>query len=144
MNAEQGPPQTARLAGFASRFDDPDSVRVKEAPAQEVQEGVLTVSYVEYPPIVDELVAVAYEDDWIRRDFDWSSWLGTPEAQSLANDAEAIERATIEQLARLLTAIVRQERFADGVILRALESGLLQRLVKRVHSLDGMPTSDLE
>lgn len=68
----------------------------------------------------------------------------TTEAHSLVTDAGAVEQATTEQLARLLTAIVRQECFSDGAILGALKSGLLQRIARRIRSLDRMATKGMQ
>jgi len=144
MNDEQPAPKTTQLASITTRLVEPDLVVAAEVPAPEILDGVWSIPYAEYPPVVDELIATAYEDDWVRRNLDWTTWLTTTEAQSLVNDAGAVEQATTEQLARLLTAIVRQERFTDGAILGALKSGLLQRIARRIRSLDRMATKGIQ
>ena len=48
--------------------------------------------------------------------FDWGTWLQTAEGRALTSDREALAAATPLQLARLLTAIVRSDRFTEGSI----------------------------
>ena len=43
--------------------------------------------------------------------------------------------ASPEQLAHLLTRLVRQDRFSDGTLARAYTDGLLTRIVRRVARL---------
>ena len=56
------------------------------------------------------------------RDFDLATWKQTHEAKSLRDDAEVLARATPEQLARLLTICIRQDRFCEGTLEGAFES----------------------
>ena len=63
------------------------------------------------------------------------SWANTPEAQSLRTDSEALNRATPEQLSRLLTSLIRGERFCDGTLNEAFESGLLAGILRRASAL---------
>ena len=64
-------------------------------------------------------------------DFDWGTWKQTPEAISLRDDAQVLARATPEQLSRLLTVCIRQDRFCEGALEGAFESGLLTRILER-------------
>jgi Family of unknown function (DUF6508) len=59
------------------------------------------------------------------------TWLGTEEGQALRDRPEAVAQATTEQLAMLLTAIVRSDRFVEGSIAGAFESNLLARIARR-------------
>ena len=49
----------------------------------------------------------------------------------LRDEPGVLEDATPEQLERLLTVLIRQERFVDGALESAFESGLLVRILKR-------------
>lgn len=144
MSDEQGAPKTARLARIAERFEDADVISSTEVPIWNRDSKVLVVHPGLYTPIVDEFIETAYEDDWVRRDFDWTEWVDTPEAQHLLNDPEAVRRASKQQVAYLLTVILRQDRFADGAILGAIESGYLQRLLQRIRTLDDGAGNDSE
>jgi hypothetical protein len=53
----------------------------------------------------------------------------------LKDDPEATAAATPDQLARLLTAIVRSDRFVEGSIAGAFDSGLLARIARRAAAL---------
>jgi hypothetical protein len=76
-----------------------------------------------------------YELGWILTDFDWPRWMSGEEAQRLTHDAEAVDAASPEQLARLLTAMVRSDRFCEGALAGCHESGLIIRILRRVQAL---------
>ena len=101
------------LAGFLPTFESPDF---------EFGRMIFEPGYLPYHSFSDDasrFIDVCYEKRWVIRDFDWPSWKGSAEAVHLRDDIGAIEGATPEQLQRLLTVLVRQERYVDG----ALESG---------------------
>jgi hypothetical protein len=74
------------------------------------------------------------ELEWVH-DFDWMTWLGTPEGRRLSSGPEAIETASAEDLGHLITAIIRGERFGDGQIEGAFESGILAAIARRAGEL---------
>ena len=80
-------------------------------------------------------LAMLREAGWIIGDFDWPSWTRSTRGQALANDREALARASTDELAMLLTALVRQERFSEGTLARAFEAGLLLAVVERADTL---------
>src|SRR5262249_11405513 len=73
----------------------------------------------------------AYDLGWVMRDFDWPTWKQTSEAQTLRDDSQALAQATPEQLARLLTVGIRQDRLCEGTLGAACESVLLTRILER-------------
>jgi hypothetical protein len=80
---------------------------------------------------LEELHRLVYADDWIRYDLGWPTWMESSEARALLEDPAAMREATPEQLARVLTVIVRLERFSDGTMAGAVRSGLVTRLLRR-------------
>jgi endonuclease III len=80
-------------------------------------------------------VQATYDYGWILRDFDWPAWKGTDEAVRLHDDPVFLEQASAEQLAKLLTLIVRQDRFCDGLLNEVYESGFLIRILRRAEVL---------
>jgi hypothetical protein len=46
-----------------------------------------------------------------------------------------LAKATPEQLAKLLTVCIRQDRFAEGTLLVAFEAGLLTRILQRAKAI---------
>ena len=67
--------------------------------------------------------------------FDWMAWMGTPEAQALVADHTRVATANAEDLRRLLTAIIRGDRFVEGNIVGAFESGMLLAIARRAQAL---------
>jgi uncharacterized protein DUF6508 len=88
-------------------------------------------------------VQAAYDLGWVRSDFDWTAWGQTREAQNLQNDPSLLARATRDELAALLTLCIRQDRFVEGALLSAYESGLLVRILERAAAIlaDGSTAS---
>ncbi len=67
--------------------------------------------------------------------FDWTKWMATPEAQALVANHANIASATPDQLVRLATSLVRSDRFTEGSLAGAHESGLLTEIVRRANIL---------
>ena len=84
---------------------------------------------------IEALIRVAYELGWVLTDLDWAEWGRTAEAQALVADSAAIAAADAEVLAKLLTAHLRQDRFFEGHLRWAYESGQLMAIVKRAVQL---------
>jgi len=78
---------------------------------------------------------IAYGLGWVILDFDWPTWKQTPEAISLRDDDQALAQATPEQLARLLTVCIRQDRFCEDALESAFESELLTRILERAAAI---------
>ena len=102
---------------------------------------VSRMPFVSYDPIVDSFVEAAYSHAWVLKAFDWPTWAQSAEARSLRDDEAAIRNATPEQLARLLTVCIRQDRFVEGALMEAFDSGLILRIVERAAALAGDPPS---
>lgn len=61
--------------------------------------------------------------------FDWTAW---DYGRSLAESAERLDRATPAEAAMLIFAIWRSDRFVEGALLDAFESGLIQHAARLV------------
>src|SRR6266699_5935221 len=74
-------------------------------------------------------IEATYKFGWVLwPEFDWIEWKHTPEAMQLRDGPEALSKATPEQLARLLTVLIRQDRFVESALQSAFESGILTRV----------------
>ena len=60
----------------------------------------------------------------------------------MVDDPAALHEATPRQIARSLTALKRQDRFVEGELAGAFESGLFGRILARVAWFDGSSRSD--
>jgi hypothetical protein len=85
--------------------------------------------------------ANAFLDDaiaagWVRP-FDWVVWQTTAEGRGLLFDQSSIAGASADQLSKVLTTCFRKDRFADGTLLAAFESGLMKAVAGRAVVLLG-------
>lgn len=122
------------LAAFLPVFDSPDFVfgHWEEPPPE--PDGTLRFPYFALGPDAQSFFEEVGRGGWVINGFDWKAWNGTPEAVALRR-GDGFDRATPIALARLLTALVRQDRFVEGTLAEAHESGLLRRIVQRAASL---------
>lgn len=85
-------------------------------------------------PLVYAYLSRAYNYGWVISDFVWHDW---PEGQRI-NDPDALEwiaAADATLLAKILTACSRSDRFCEGTLEAAFESGLLTAIFRRMKVL---------
>jgi hypothetical protein len=97
-------------------------------------DGSITMPYYAFSPVAMDLLR-----DLPVIVFDWPAWMETDEARGLLADYSRVDGATREQLFRLTTALVRGDRFGEGTLAWAFESGLLLAIVRRAAALAGAP-----
>jgi hypothetical protein len=99
------------------------------------KDGIGSLGWFEFGPTADVWRAAVGAGDWIVGGFDWRTWLAGDDGRSLRDNPGAIATATPDQLAWLLTAIIRSDRFTEGSIAGAFESGLLAAISRRACAL---------
>jgi ADP-ribosylglycohydrolase len=117
------------LADLLPILEAPDADFGSWAPPS-TEGGVTHLPYYTFGPAGEAFQAAVGRGGWIFP-FDWGAWLQTAEGRALTSEREALAAATPLQLARLLTAIVRSDRFTEGSIAGAFESGLLSAIARR-------------
>ena len=75
-----------------------------------------------------------YRLGWIIA-FHWSDWAHSSEGQRLLNSHAEVARASVEDLERLLTTHIRADRFTEGHLAGAFESGDLTAILRRADVL---------
>ena len=128
--AEQIPTLKERLnalAAFLDAFESPIEFGYWKSTSGTLPYYVLHESSMDF-------VRTCYDSGWVQS-FDWGEWQDSPEAVELRDDPVALERATPEQLSKLLTVIIRQDRFVEGALGSAFDSGLLTQIVRRASEL---------
>ena len=123
------------LARFLPAFEAPDFRVGDWAGMEEVEPGVRTMPYVRYSDVVEDFFHAACKHGWVRSHFDWGAWKNTDEAKALRDDEAMLAAATPEQLARMLTTVIRQDRFVEGALLGAFETGMILGIVRRAAAL---------
>lgn len=122
------------LATYAELFAAPDfkcGVWEGAAPLGELGQ----MPYFDYSPLVARFIADAYAQKWTLDQFDWPSWKNTEEFRKLMTDTDVLASATPRQLQQLITTVLRQDRFAEGTLAEAFESGLMRRIAERARDI---------
>lgn len=123
-----------RLAAWADRLADPGFSFGAWVEPTRGDHGVIQVGWYDISDRGQQFVSEMYELGWVYS-FDWMTWLETPAGRRLSSGPEHILSATADDLARLLTAIMRGERFGDGNIEGAFHSGILLAIARRAREL---------
>jgi hypothetical protein len=98
-------------------------------------DGAIVMPWFEYSPQAGEFRAAVGLSGLLQMGFAWPDWAGTPEAIALRTDREALDRATPDQLGKLLTMLIRADRFTEGALAEAFESGLITAVARRAKKL---------
>ena len=96
---------------------------------EENEEGIHTLPICTTIPSVSQFSKIVYDIPIVIR-FDWPSWeLGEKMAKSKDLDFNKIDLVT---KCKLITTIVRADRFVEGVLLNAFESGAILKILKSI------------
>lgn len=123
------------LSAFLTEFENPDFVFGTWAGGELIGPNTYNMPYVAFSDQASKFVHTCYDEGWVLMDFNWPEWAQTDEAQAFVKAPELIERASADDLAKLLTVCIRQDRFCEGALLHAFESGFLTEILKRAERL---------
>jgi hypothetical protein len=124
------PEQIRALADFWPVFGDPNFVYEVQDEAKE-ETGVITMPSSSLSLEAKAFNKMIYQEGWILDGFDWPEWAQTDVFKDLFSKPEALAEASAYQLAKLLTALARKERFCEGTMSSACSDGLLARITHR-------------
>lgn len=96
---------------------------------QKQENGVYTMPYHQYPPVVEEFFRVAAQHCWC--DFQYVP----SQAGGMLEDDEVISSASLEQIKTLLTYCVRGERFCEGFWSAIIRDGRIGAILLRLSQL---------
>ena len=96
-----------------------------------LEQGIIDMNPYEEHPIVQQFRDVVYSIP-IMIDFNWGAW---DEGRAMVSD-EAFEYDTIDipTKCKIITAIVRNDRFCSGRLIEAFESGMMMKVLKSIQS----------
>jgi len=86
--------------------------------------------YWDYVTEVREFEQALYKHKWVVEQFDWPAWLD--QARLFNDHLELVAEADLVTIQKLFTTIVRQERFCEGTLDDAFESGLIVAMLRQV------------
>ena len=95
----------------------------------------LTLPWFERSRVATQFCEMLNKSGWVLRNFDWADWGRGPEGQRFFSDRQAIATADRQQVAKLLTTLVRQDRFVEGALLDAYDNKILLTIVERAEAL---------
>ncbi|HOT90863.1 MAG TPA: DUF6508 domain-containing protein [Anaerolineae bacterium] len=92
-------------------------------------DGSITMPWCETAPIVQKFLDAVYFIPVIIS-FDWGSW---EEGRRIASNVDFdFDTLDIVTKCKLITAIVRNDRFCEGALVSAFESGLILKILKSI------------
>jgi hypothetical protein len=118
------------LAGYADVLESADFDFGHWVPSRRLENGSHSMPYFEFSEAALEFLAACPVEV-----FDWPAWHQTEEAQALMHDRAVLGTATPDQLIKLLTALIRGDRFTEGNLAEAFEAGLLAAIARRASEL---------
>ena len=122
-----------QLAAHAVEMSVPDFSFGHWHDSRLLDDGSFSVPWFELGPEADSFVRDASALGFVRP-FDWVAWIATPEAAALL-EPDGLRNASADQIANLLTALVRRNRFVEGALEGAFESGLILAILERAKEL---------
>ena len=127
-----------RLARHLPAFESPGFRFGSWVPSRPREDGVIVMGWYEPGP---EAEAFLVDARAMITPFDWPAWASDPEGQALLGHPEAVASASADDLRKLLTVYVRSERFGDGTLEAAFDSGMLIAIIRRagVLAAEGEP-----
>ena len=122
------------LAAWSKRFEAADfRVGDWEGGAADA-DGVIQMPFMTWSADVERFVDEVDRNGLVRP-FDWMAWADTPLGHELITNADVITTASAADLVRVLTTIIRAERFGEGHIEAAFERGIVQACALRAREL---------
>ena len=86
-------------------------------------------------PLGTDFIDMGYEAGWISTEFNWTTWNSTEEGERLLADPNEIATADVDQLMKLMTAIVQVDRFMEGALGGYFDNGTVLAIVERAESI---------
>lgn len=105
----------------------------ERVPPRRIDENRMAMGYCVTGELVGEASKFLYSHGFVLAGFDWAHW-GHGRTLLSGENTSAISDLTAEETLGLITMIVRSDRFSEGALLRAFDSGTMPRLL--AHLLD--------
>lgn len=103
----------------------------REIPATRRQDGVIEVGYVSYASEVTTFIEAMYETDTIIA-FDWNTQAWKTRYEEIAASTDAHSQASDEELRKMLTTMLRADRFNEGFLAEQFDNGLFISLLSEL------------
>ena len=134
------PAQLRCLADWLPILEAPDFTAGTWRGGDKDADGVMQMPWFEYDERIEGWPGACPGGSIVVMGFDWMTWLATPAGVAYSTGPapiEAIGEASSADLARLVTAIRRGDRFVEGNIAGAIKSGIVAAISRRAAVLLG-------
>jgi len=98
--------------------------------SKQTESGALTFPWVEQEPLIQEFVQLMYEKHLVVK-FDWPNWQEGRDWYVLQDDSK-YAKLDVETSLKLLTAIMRNDRFNEGALVNAFDSGTFPKIIQNL------------
>lgn len=124
------------LAAFGPQLRAPDASpgRWADQTGTGTLDDPLTMPSFEMSDLLTRFETMTYDVGWVQ-DFDWMEWSRGSEAKMLLRGQASLADATADQIANVITSIVRSDRFNEGAIAGYFKDGVLLALAERAEAL---------
>lgn len=103
-----------------------------------IEPGVYSFPYWDQSALVSKFVQLAYQLR-IVIDFNWPAW---DEGRKLAAaDNPKLDSMDLLKACKLITAIIRNDRFCDGALVSSFKNGLMPKILYRIREILQRTTS---
>lgn len=126
----------AAVCAFALRFDESGFVAGKWISPEPLEDGVTPFPYWSASEDVAQWEAALYEHH-IVWSFDWTEPDWTRQMRHYHADPNLLGRAPVLTVRKVLTTLVRADRFCEGTLARAFERGVPQAAMQRLGAIAG-------
>jgi hypothetical protein len=117
------------LLPFLPEFSQTEKDFVKWRSATPRADGINTLPYPDYAPIVDQFRQLVSQELWCDDQYQMA------EVGAMLDDETAIAIASLDQIKSMLTYFVRGERFCDGLQNRLIHEGAIAAILRRLQVL---------
>ncbi|HPQ82201.1 MAG TPA: DUF6508 domain-containing protein [Candidatus Saccharimonas sp.] len=97
------------------------------------ESGAIQMPYASPDPLVHKFLEVWYDKDLVIP-FDWSEWDEGREWYTKTDESK-YDSLNFETALKLLTAVIRNDRFNEGALMNAFESGDFPKIINKFVSL---------
>lgn len=111
-------------------LEDKDKKFYREAPQD--KPGVVVLPFYVLTAIGHNFYEDLYKEGFVTK-FRWMDWIA--EAGEYSANDEKLSKADLMDIRRLLTIIVRQDRFCEGLLEEVIESGFVLKILKRLKEI---------
>jgi len=101
---------------------------------EEIEPGVFEFPYSSPSALVSRFEKLAYELNIVIH-FNWAGW--DEGIELLSGDQTRLDNIDLITCCKLITAILRSNRFCDGALIEFFESGFALRVLRRMEELVG-------